>query len=114
LVKIDGYSRIRRYLIEQLGLVEGKNYREFPYDWRRDNRASAKRLESQAMSWLTAWRRDSGAPDARLVLIGHSMGGLVSRYFVECLGGWKATRTVITLGTPHRGSLNAVNFLVHG
>ena len=29
-------------------------------------------------------------------------------------GGWKHTRTLITLGTPHQGSLNAVDFLVNG
>jgi hypothetical protein len=56
----------------------------------------------------------SGNADAKLVLIGHSMGGLVSRYFIECLGGWRHTRTLLTLGTPHRGSLNAVGFLANG
>lgn len=114
LVKIDGYTRIRQYLIDQLGLIEGQNYFDFPYDWRRDNRVNAKRLEMQAMDWLNHWRASSGAADSRLVLIGHSMGGLVSRYFLECLGGWKQTRALLTLGTPHRGSLNAVGFLVNG
>ena len=114
LVKIDGYSRIERYLIEQLGVVAGQNYFPFPYDWRRDNRVSAKRLESQAMGWLQAWRAQSGNADAKLVLIGHSMGGLIARHFVECLGGWQVTRTLMTLGTPHRGSLNAVGFLENG
>ena len=56
----------------------------------------------------------SGNADAKLVLIGHSMGGLIARYFVECLGGWQVTRTLMTLGTPHRGSLNAVGFLEQG
>jgi len=42
------------------------------------------------------------------------MGGLVSRYFVECLGGWQETRAVVTFGTPFYGSLNAVEFMVHG
>ena len=42
------------------------------------------------------------------------MGGLVSRYFLECLEGWRDTRMLITFGTPYRGSLNAFNFLVHG
>ena len=37
LVKIDGYSRIERYLIDQLGLEAGRNYFAFPYDWRRDS-----------------------------------------------------------------------------
>lgn len=114
LVKIDGYDRVSRYLIEQLGLVEGRNFHPFPYDWRRDNRVNAKRLESQAMSWLQHWRAESGAADAKLVLIGHSMGGLISRWFLECLGGWQHTRALITLGTPHRGSLNAVGFIENG
>jgi pimeloyl-ACP methyl ester carboxylesterase len=114
LIKIDGYSRIERYLIEQLELTPGRNYFSFPYDWRRDNRQNAQRLQRQAHSWLNAWRASSGAADARLVLIGHSMGGLISRYFLECLEGWKSTRALITLGTPHRGSVNAIDFLVHG
>jgi pimeloyl-ACP methyl ester carboxylesterase len=114
LIKIDGYSRTERYLIDQLGLQAGRNYFAFPYDWRRDNRVIAKRLESSAMDWLKAWRASSGNADAKLVLIGHSMGGLVSRYFIECLGGWQVTRTLMTLGTPHRGSLSAVGFLENG
>ncbi len=114
LIKIDGYSRIERYLIEQFELTPGRNYFPFPYDWRRDNRQNAQRLQRQAHDWLNAWRASSGAADARLVLIGHSMGGLISRYFLECLEGWKSTRALITLGTPHRGSVNAVDFIVHG
>ena len=42
------------------------------------------------------------------------MGGLVARYFLECLEGWRDTRRLVTFGTPYRGSLNALNFLVHG
>lgn len=42
------------------------------------------------------------------------MGGLVARYFLECLEGWRDTRTLVTFGTPYRGSLNALNFLTHG
>jgi pimeloyl-ACP methyl ester carboxylesterase len=114
LIKIDGYSRIEDYLVAQLGLAPGQNYFPFPYDWRLDNRVNARRLAERALDWLSKWRTASGATDAKLVLIGHSMGGLVSRYFLECLGGWQDTRSLITLGTPHRGALNAVDFLVHG
>ena len=53
-------------------------------------------------------------PDAKLVLVGHSMGGLVARYYLECLDGWKDTRMLITFGTPYRGSLNAVDFMANG
>ena len=42
------------------------------------------------------------------------MGGLVSRYYLEVLGGWRDTRRLITFGTPYRGSLNAVDFAANG
>jgi pimeloyl-ACP methyl ester carboxylesterase len=112
--KIDVYSRVETALIEGLGLTRGQNYFPFPYDWRRDNRASARRLQQQADAWLRSWRDRSGNADAQLVLVAHSMGGLVSRYFVEALGGWEMTRAVVTFGTPFYGSLNAVDFLVNG
>ena len=39
----------------------------------------------------------------RLVLIGHSMGGLVSRAYMDQFGGDKVAH-VVTLGTPHLGT----------
>ncbi len=39
-----------------------------------------------------------------LTVIGHSEGGLVAAYWVQRLGGHRRTRTVLTLGTPHRGT----------
>lgn len=43
----------------------------------------------------------------RIHLIGHSMGGLVARHYVQCLGGDERVHTLVTLGTPHRGTLAA-------
>jgi pimeloyl-ACP methyl ester carboxylesterase len=42
-----------------------------------------------------------------LTIIGHSKGGLIATYYVKKLGGWRRTRAVVTLGTPHRGTLRA-------
>ena len=42
------------------------------------------------------------------------MGGLVSQYFLEVLGGWKDTRALVSFGTPYRGSLNALGYLANG
>jgi hypothetical protein len=42
------------------------------------------------------------------------MGGLISRYFVEALEGWRDTRAVVTFGRAFYGSLNALDFLLHG
>jgi pimeloyl-ACP methyl ester carboxylesterase len=112
--KIDGYTKMLRYIEETFDVERGANLFEFPYDWRRDNRVAARRLQRQAGEWLTKWRASSGAQDAKLVLVGHSMGGLVSRYYLECLDGWRNTRALVSFGTPFRGSLNSLDTLVNG
>jgi pimeloyl-ACP methyl ester carboxylesterase len=109
---IDGYTSISRFITDHFDVEPGRTYIEFPYDWRRDNRVAARRLRALADEKLHAVRATN--PDAKLVLIGHSMGGLVARYFLECLDGWKDTRTLVTFGTPHRGSLNALDFVANG
>ncbi len=40
----------------------------------------------------------------RVVLIGHSMGGLVCRAYLKHHGGLQRVASVVTLGTPHQGS----------
>lgn len=40
----------------------------------------------------------------RVHVIGHSLGGLIARYYVQRLGGDDRVDTLITLGSPHRGS----------
>ena len=37
-------------------------------------------------------------------VIGHSMGGVVGRYFVSLAGGDRVVRNLITLGSPHTGT----------
>ena len=106
-----GYSRFREALVPALDLRIGENYFEFPYDWRRDNRGSARRLKRQASIWLKQWREVSGNDNAKICIVAHSMGGLVARYYIENLGGWKDVCSLITVGTPHRGSGKAVDFL---
>jgi pimeloyl-ACP methyl ester carboxylesterase len=112
--KIDGYTKLVRYIEDTFDVTYGRNLFELPYDWRRDNRVAARLLERRGREWLEAWRRASGAADAKLVLVGHSMGGLIARYFLECLDGWRDTRTLVTFGTPYRGSVNALDTLVNG
>lgn len=40
-------------------------------------------------------------------LVGHSLGGVVARYYVQCLGGSSRVTTVCTLGSPHAGTWSA-------
>ena len=113
--RIDGYGKLSKRFLTWFDLEAGQNYFEFPYDWRRDNRAHAHRLRRQSREWLATWRARSGNRDARLILVAHSMGGLIARYFLECTeDGWRDTRMLITFGTPYSGSLNALDGLVNG
>lgn len=87
----------------------------FAYDWRLSCRYTADRLAERVDEELGRWR--ASAPEraaARVVLVCHSMGGLVARQYVERCGGAEVTRRVITLGTPYRGSLDALLCLVNG
>ncbi|MFD8571345.1 esterase/lipase family protein [Streptomyces sp. NPDC059639] len=40
----------------------------------------------------------------RIDIVGHSLGGLIARYYVQRLGGDERVRTLVTLGTPHAGT----------
>ncbi|MEV7088939.1 alpha/beta fold hydrolase [Streptomyces sp. NPDC093085] len=40
----------------------------------------------------------------RVDVVGHSLGGLIARYYVQRLGGDARIRTLVTLGTPHEGT----------
>ncbi|MEU3755999.1 alpha/beta fold hydrolase [Streptomyces olivoreticuli] len=41
---------------------------------------------------------------AEVDVVGHSLGGLIARYYVQRLGGDARVRTLVTLGTPHGGT----------
>jgi pimeloyl-ACP methyl ester carboxylesterase len=112
--KIDGYSQARELILNEFDVTEGQNYFEFSYDWRRDNRIAAHRLKRLLDVKLGAWRASSGARDAKVILVAHSMGGLVSRYYLECLEGWRDCRALVTFGTPYRGALKALDVISNG
>ena len=108
---VDDYAPLLHALQRTIGESQVIS---FPYDWRLSNRLAALKLESVAQHGLREWQRKSGNFQAKLWLVCHSMGGLVARYFCEALGGAAITRTVITIGTPHRGSVRALDALVNG
>ena len=125
LSKIDGYNRTAKLITDNFNVVRGDiyndpqakaaNFYEFFYDWRRDNRANAHILKRLLDVRLRAWREyRSGNHNAKVILLAHSMGGLISRYYLEVLGGWQDAKALFTFGTPYRGSVNAVNMLSNG
>ena len=70
------------------------------YDWRKDNASSAETLAGHIEKAV-----EFHGTTSDIFLIGHSMGGLVSRYYLEsgdfsARTGFKHVRQLITLGTP--------------
>ncbi|MEA5605164.1 triacylglycerol lipase [Nostoc sp. UHCC 0252] len=47
------------------------------------------------------------APEQRLDIVGFSMGGIVSRYYIQRLGGINRVQRFITISSPHHGTLVA-------
>lgn len=98
--KIDGYSKDVGLSAATVRRHPGQELLAFPMTG-GGTTASPRRLKEQTDRWLQQWRLES--PDAKLILVAHSMGGLVARYFLECLEGWRDTRRLVTFGTPYRG-----------
>jgi pimeloyl-ACP methyl ester carboxylesterase len=43
----------------------------------------------------------------RIHIVGHSLGGLIARYFVQRMQGYRRVHTCVTLGSPHQGTVLA-------
>jgi pimeloyl-ACP methyl ester carboxylesterase len=102
----DIYSGLLNELKAE-GYVEGKDLFLFPYDWRADIGASAAALGRQVDQVLAR----TGA--RQVVLIGHSMGGLVARDYVVS-GGAAKVKATIALATPWLGTPMAYRALEYG
>jgi pimeloyl-ACP methyl ester carboxylesterase len=83
----------RRLAAAGLGPVLGFEY------WSLGKTGSAARKLGLAIDEL---RARTGA--AQVDVIGHSMGGVVGRYYVSLLGGDGVVANLVTLGSPHRGT----------
>lgn len=64
--------------------------------------ASIEDLAEQLAVHIESLCADTGAD--RVILLGHSMGGLVARTYVRRFGARARVAKVITLATPHHGS----------
>jgi hypothetical protein len=103
LIKQDQYNRLGDYLVEELNYKRGVDFYEFPYDWRQDVRSSARQL-SQLVESLPATQP--------LIIIAHSLGTMVSRYYIEFLGGHKRIERAILMGGPHKGAVKGLGSML--
>jgi triacylglycerol lipase len=79
------------------GVVHAVNYSLFT----GDVRTAARELHDH----IEQLRERTGSDKVHIV--GHSLGGMIARYYVQCMGGSAVVDTLVTLGSPHAGSLAA-------
>ncbi|GAC1452737.1 MAG: hypothetical protein PVSMB6_05560 [Steroidobacteraceae bacterium] len=131
----DFYGAILRTLRQAGGFIAGKpgaradprvrRYSVFAYDWRQDNVTTAKRLDAL----IEQLRRDYADPNLKVNVIAHSMGGLITRYYLRYgtadalegegdypinMRGAGKIGTVVLLGTPNLGSVSSLQAMLLG
>lgn len=103
---------------------KGRRYYIFAYDWRQDNVHTAKKLDSL----INQIRQDYADPELKVDIVAHSMGGLITRYYLRYgttdvlddndfpvnLHGAKRINKVIQLGTPNLGSAGSLHGFLTG
>jgi pimeloyl-ACP methyl ester carboxylesterase len=95
-------------------------YHVFSYDWRRDLVDSARRLDETLESLA------QGDAHARFNVIGHSMGGLVARYYLRygaaepepgapvTWAGARRIQNLVLVAVPNGGAVHALEGLLYG
>ncbi|MBE9185239.1 triacylglycerol lipase [Microcoleus sp. LEGE 07076] len=56
---------------------------------------------------LADYIRETFEQEQQLEIVGYSMGGIVSRYYIQRLGGINRVQRFITISAPHSGTLTA-------
>lgn len=101
-----------------------RRYYRFTYDWRQDNHQTAAQLNAL----VDQIRIDHGNDTLQVDIVAHSMGGLVTRYWLrygntDVLNsndfpinneGADKARKVILVGTPNLGSTSALQQILVG
>lgn len=113
------YELVYGHLIEELraNLTEKRDkpvpVYPFAYDWRQPLELIERQLErfvQEVIDRTRLMRHYCSAgydEDAKVNLVGHSMGGLIIAGYLERVGMKAPVARVATLGTPFRGSLEA-------
>ncbi|MEI8343674.1 MAG: hypothetical protein WCF93_01835 [Candidatus Moraniibacteriota bacterium] len=99
--KIDPVFHVYDNLIDEFknnGYVVGKDLFVFPYEWRDSNVENAIKLKYKIaeIKTITNW--------PKVDVVAHSMGGLLTRQYIQSNDYQKDVDQLITLGTPNKGA----------
>ena len=114
---VTGYENLWAALVQGLGLSQAEtavagerlvrpnaSLLAFPYDFRQSVSHTAELLDRELR------RRAQGRP---VVLVAHSMGGLVAAWWWAFLSDGIEVKEIVSLGTPYRGAAKALDVLVN-
>ncbi|WP_406690507.1 hypothetical protein REH65_32200 [Saccharopolyspora sp. ID03-671] len=110
---LPGFGGLPPYRGLLRSLREGRRpetVREFSYDWRLPVAHNAGLLAKKVDELVS----DLGNPRAEVVLVAHSMGGLLCQHLHTIPGAVANVRNVVTLGTPFGGAAKAAAVLGGG
>lgn len=92
------FALMRRHLVRRgFSSIHTFSYSPLTLDVRRTAERMGREIEAICEA--------SGSDQIHVV--GHSLGGLIARYYVQRLGGDAHVHTCVTLGTPHQGTMAA-------
>ncbi|NTU46689.1 hypothetical protein HGA88_03610 [Candidatus Roizmanbacteria bacterium] len=83
---------------ENIGYKKNKDFFVYSYDWRKAVEDNATDLNSYLSEHI--WKTD---PERKIYLVGHSLGGLVSRVWAQN-NPPSLLQKLVTIGTPHEGA----------
>jgi pimeloyl-ACP methyl ester carboxylesterase len=93
--------------LENLAEIRPDDHHVFVWDWRKDPRLQMLALNTMVNDALQGeLQRKQGV--TKVVLMAHSMGGLVVRKYIDDPGLAKKVSRVVTIGTPYWGSPKAI------
>ena len=100
-VLVHGIWDTSRIFAPMIRWLETRGFRPLSLDLTPSDGAVG--LDELALQ-LRAFLDQNLSPREPFDLVGFSMGGLVSRYYVQRLGGMERVGRLITISTPHKGS----------
>ena len=84
-----------------------------PYDFRKGVVPAAEQVANRVQDRLgSLWPGEDHT--GRVIVVAHSMGGLIARHWIGVGDGSACCKALITLGTPHWGAPKALDVLANG